>query len=77
LAAVATLGAGVAAISLLVLRSKRRYHLDWKCVGTVEELGVYPMKGCRGKSVPEATFVPLGARAGVFRDRTFGFIKER
>jgi len=72
-AAVAAVGLGTAVALAL---NRRREIGGWKRVGTVEDLRVYPMKGCKAKPVLEATFEPLGIRAAVFRDRTFGFIKE-
>ncbi len=70
----AAAAASVAAAAAIHLR---RRQSKWVRVGTVDELCVYPIKGGVVKSVPVADFGAMGVRAGVYRDRTFGFVKEK
>ena len=45
-------------------------------VGVIDELCIHPFKSGRVRSVTSASFDLLGTRAAVFKDRTFGIIRE-
>lgn len=71
--AAAVVGSVAAAWGWRRSTSRRR----WVRVGTLDQLCLYPLKGGKVHSVPTADFGELGLSAGVYRDRTFGFIKEK
>uniref|UniRef100_F7GE20 Mitochondrial amidoxime reducing component 2 n=2 Tax=Ornithorhynchus anatinus TaxID=9258 RepID=F7GE20_ORNAN len=54
----------------------RRGRRGRRQVGTVAQLWIFPIKSCKGVSVPEAQCTELGLRSGPLRDRFWLVVKE-
>lgn len=60
----------LAGLALLYYKKRRQ----WKHVGYIGNLIIYPIKSCRGIEVMTAQCTPLGLKSGDKRDRTFMLI---
>ena len=61
----------------MVLFSLYHRKRKWTYVGSIDELYVMPMKGCKPKSVPVAYFSQLALVSGPYMDRKFMLVNEK
>ncbi|CAH2254083.1 mitochondrial amidoxime-reducing component 1 [Pelobates cultripes] len=66
----AVTGLGAAVLVSWFFLTKRRRSL--RKVGEVSHLFLYPIKSCRGTSIPEAECKPFGLQSGNLKDRVHG-----
>lgn len=59
-AAVAAILTTGIALKVFLKRTRRRFPQKWIKVGTLSKLTIFPIKSCRGVSVPEANVTKLG-----------------
>ncbi|CAH2254087.1 mitochondrial amidoxime reducing component 2 [Pelobates cultripes] len=70
----AVTGLGAAVLVSWFFLTKRRRSL--RKVGEVSHLFLYPIKSCRGTSIPEAECKPFGLQSGNLKDRHWLVVKE-
>uniref|UniRef100_A0A8C5N1S3 Mitochondrial amidoxime reducing component 2 n=1 Tax=Leptobrachium leishanense TaxID=445787 RepID=A0A8C5N1S3_9ANUR len=69
-------GLGAAVLITWLLLSRRKRNRQLRKVGEVSHLYVYPVKSCRGVTLPEAECKPFGLQSGNLKDRHWLVIQE-